>query len=100
MLAIGRPHFLPVDDEVFTVQSRPRLQRCEIAARVRLAEQLAPDVLPGADARQVVGALRIAAEADESAGGERTGTDRRPDPRAGQLLTDDELLHGIRVGAT
>jgi hypothetical protein len=70
VLAVGGPDLLPVDDEVVTVAHRSRLQRRQVTAGSRLAEQLAPDVLAGADSGQVARALLLGPEVDERAGRE------------------------------
>ena len=54
--------FWPVTSEAVAVPFGPGAQRGEVAAGVGLAEELAPDVLAGADPRQELLLLRLGAE--------------------------------------
>ena len=95
VVPVGRPHLLPGDDEVIAVADRAGPQAGQVAARVRLAEQLAPQVLAGPDARQVVPPLLLAAEGQDGSRRQRPGADLAPGPGPGDLLGDDErVLNG------
>ena len=51
-VAVGRPDFLAVHDKAIILFSVEHLNRCQIGAVSRFAECLAPNHLPGGDARQ------------------------------------------------
>jgi hypothetical protein len=50
--AVGRPHLLPVDDVDVATAHRSRAQRRQVAAGIRLAEALTPDLVTGEDSSQ------------------------------------------------
>src|SRR5262249_59417354 len=64
-LCVARPHLLPGDTEAVAVALRARAHRGEVAARVRLAEELAPDLVAGEDRGKEATLQLLAAVRDE-----------------------------------
>ena len=89
------PRLLAADHEVVVVLGRARAQGGEVGAGLGLAEPLAPDLLGGEDRGDV--APRCSSLPKRSSDGPSTSsptTLRTPGPRRGELLIDDDLLHG------
>ena len=96
----GRPDLLAVDDVVVAVLHRARLQRRQVGPGPRLAETLAPEVVAGQDARQVLALLLLRPVDDDRRPGEPDRQEVRPRRRgARHLLVKDELLHHREPGA-
>ena len=90
------PDLLAVHDELVAVAHGTRRQACEVAARGRLAEQLAPDLRPVEDARQPLRALLVGAGDQQRRPGP-ADADRVDWSRHAQLahhLVDLELFSG------
>src|SRR5207253_5573598 len=92
--AEGGPHLLPVQHEVVAVEARRGLERGEVAARARLAEALAPDLVAREHGRDEAAALRLAAVVDECGTEEPDAEDVEDGWRVGarQLGPHDRLL--------
>ena len=93
-LCVGRPDLLPVHHPPALDPVGPGAQGGEIAARSGLAEQLAPEVVGGADPREPARLLLLAAAGEQRGGGEveADAAHHLGGPRPGQLLLDDEVL--------
>ena len=100
VLAVGGPHLLPVDDELVAIEARAGAQAGQVAAGAGLAEQLAPDVLARADARQEEVFLRSRAALDDRRSSQLTAADRHRGTCTDQLFVDDGLVHRVRIGQT
>jgi hypothetical protein len=92
---IARPHLLAADQPTVVDRHRPRRQRREIAARVRLAEQLAPDLRGGEDPGEPSFLLVVAAVGEEGGTGEVDAdpVDGLRGASAGVLHVEDRNLH-------
>ena len=96
VMSLSGPHLLAVDDPLVAVEDGRGLQRCEIAARVRLRESLAPPGLTLQDPREEFLLLFLGAPLQ----------DGRPDERvteevtAHRRLRPGELLGGPRRPAS
>ena len=94
------PCLLAVDDIVVALPLRLCFERCEIGTGAGLRIALAPPVVAGVDARQVVVLLRLVAEFhdDRCHHGEAEG-DQRGRAGGGILFVEDVPLHGRPAGA-
>ncbi len=90
-----RPHLLAVDHVVVAVLHRPRLQRGQVGAGVRLGVALAPDLLAGEDLRGIPLLLRLGPVRDDRGPGHADAEDveHRRRLRDRHLLVQDHLLH-------
>ena len=93
-LGVARPHLLAADAEPVAVALGARAHRGEIAAGVRLAEELAPDLVAGEDRREQAALLRLGAVRDERRAGvvDADAVQQLRRARARQLLVQDRLL--------
>src|SRR5207245_1302888 len=92
--AEGGPHLRAVQHEGVAVEPRRGLERGEVAARPRLAEALAPDLVAREHGRDEAAALRLAAVVDERGAEEPDAEDVENGWRVGarQLGLHDRLL--------
>ncbi len=81
-LGVGRPHLAPGDEEPAVDRRPARRQRGQVASRVGLAEELAPDLLGGEDRRQVAHPLVLCAVGQQ---GRAHEVDAHPVHRLGRL---------------
>src|SRR6266571_4498161 len=97
----GGPHLLAVDDEVLAVLHRARLQRREVAPRVRLGVALTPDLLAREDLRRVPPLLLVRAPGDDRRARHADAEDVQDGRRLRErhLLLEDHLLHEREPGA-
>ena len=100
-LGVARPHLLPVDHPAVAVALGTRAHRGEIASRVRLAEELAPDLVAGEDRGEQAALQLVAAVGDERRAGvvDADTIQQLRRPRARELLVRDRLLTRRRVAA-
>src|SRR5262249_45804289 len=101
VLRVAGPHLLAAHAEAVAVGLGQRAHGGEVAARVRLAEELTPDLVAGEDGRKEASLLRLGAVRDE-----RRARVVDPDAvqqlrraRAGQLLAEDRLRGCGRAAA-
>src|SRR2546425_1239666 len=101
--AEGGPHLLAAQHEVVAVRAYRGLERGEVAARPRLAEALAPDLVAREHGLDEAAALRLAAVVDERGAEEPDAEDVENGWRVGarQLGLHDRLLDlGAAAAAT
>ena len=95
MVALGRPHLLPVDHPLIAVEHGRRLQAGQVGPGVRLAESLAPGHRPVEDLRQVLLLLLLGPPLQDRRSdqcvAEEVGTQGRLHPS--ELLGEDHPLH-------
>ncbi len=98
-LGAARPDLLTRDAPALAVALGAGLERGEIRARVRLGEQLAPDLLAGEDAGEEALLVLLAAEVDDRRPGEPLAEQVETVGRAHAvvLLQEDRLLGQRRV---
>ena len=97
---IGDPCLLPVDDPAAVLASNATAtDGCDVAARVRLAEQLAPDVLAAPHRRQQRGLLFLRAEVKQYVCRQIDLVDWPRSARTQDLLADDAVVQRVVIGA-
>ena len=96
VLAARGPHLLAVDDPLVAVLDGPGLQAGQVRARLGLAEELAPGLLPGDDVPHVEVDLLLGAVGGDGGGGQQQA---QPGGRAERAEVGDLLLHEDDVGA-
>jgi hypothetical protein len=69
LVRLRGPHLLPVDHPLVAVPHGPGSQRGQVAARARLAEQLAPDFLGRPELAQPALFLLVGAVGEDGRGG-------------------------------
>jgi hypothetical protein len=95
------PHLLPVDHVLVAVPASDGPQRRQVAPRLGLTEELAPDLLAGQQGREEPSPLLVGA-AGEDRGAGPPGADLvlgAGDAGGGQLVVDGELHDRVGVEA-